>query len=223
MPRWTCPNCSSTKLAPSKPRRDDVRRYCLACSEKTGRLVQRVCPVLQKKALNLQERRARQRENLQRARRSIKELATRRRKERAAWEAPLRALHNKWQRLKTWGQILDCTLNIKKSSDNGDHGWAYPAKNGKGKVVCYVRGFEPVDGAANQALLLHEMAHIAAGPGEHHSLRWRELFIAACDEILGGRIPVPDLPPGRPTKAAIHKLVHDAFIQAYGVKNDDQV
>jgi hypothetical protein len=31
-------------LAPSKPRRDDVRRYCLDCSKRTGRLVERTCP-----------------------------------------------------------------------------------------------------------------------------------------------------------------------------------
>lgn len=220
MPRWVCPDCSSTKLAPQKPRRDDVRRYCLPCSEKTGRLVQRVCPVLQKKALNLQERRAKQRENLQKARRAVKEMATRRRKERVDWEKPLRQLHERWQRLRSWGLVLNCSLNIKRSSRRPDHGWAYPERYGKGKVVIYLDPVAPVDGAANQALLLHEMAHIAAGPGEHHSIKWRELFIAACDEILGEHIAVPDLPPGRPTKAAIHKLVHDAFIQAYGVKNE---
>lgn len=42
--RWTCPRCSTGRLAPSRPRRDDVRRYCLPCSEATGRLVERVCP-----------------------------------------------------------------------------------------------------------------------------------------------------------------------------------
>jgi hypothetical protein len=38
---WTCPTCSSRKLAPRRARRNDVRTYCLACSEKTGRLVRR--------------------------------------------------------------------------------------------------------------------------------------------------------------------------------------
>lgn len=42
--RWVCPLCRAGKLAPSRPRRDDVRRYCLPCSAKTGRLVEKVAP-----------------------------------------------------------------------------------------------------------------------------------------------------------------------------------
>lgn len=49
MVRWVCPNCDQGKLAPSRPRRDDVRRYCLACSEETGRLVERAAPALDRK------------------------------------------------------------------------------------------------------------------------------------------------------------------------------
>ncbi len=48
--RWVCPRCGSGVLAPSRPRRDDVRRFCLKCSQKTGRLVERTCPVLDLKA-----------------------------------------------------------------------------------------------------------------------------------------------------------------------------
>lgn len=40
--RWSCPLCSSGVLAPSRPRKVDVRRWCLACSEKTGKLIERV-------------------------------------------------------------------------------------------------------------------------------------------------------------------------------------
>jgi len=48
MKRWVCPLCGSGKLAPSRPRKDDTRRFCLPCSEKTGRLVERTCPALDK-------------------------------------------------------------------------------------------------------------------------------------------------------------------------------
>ncbi len=41
---WVCPSCGGGLLAPGRPRRDDVRRYCLPCSEATGRLVARTCP-----------------------------------------------------------------------------------------------------------------------------------------------------------------------------------
>lgn len=47
MRRWTCPTCGSGVLAPDAPRKDDARRYCLDCTARTGRLVQRACPALE--------------------------------------------------------------------------------------------------------------------------------------------------------------------------------
>lgn len=47
--RWKCANCNHGLLAPMKPRKNDVRRYCLPCSAKTGKLVERVSPTLEKK------------------------------------------------------------------------------------------------------------------------------------------------------------------------------
>ena len=41
MKRWYCPQCGSGKLAPERMREDNVLRYCLSCSETTGRLVRR--------------------------------------------------------------------------------------------------------------------------------------------------------------------------------------
>ena len=46
--RWKCANCDHGLLAPTKPRKNDVRRYCLPCSAKTGKLVERVSPTLEK-------------------------------------------------------------------------------------------------------------------------------------------------------------------------------
>lgn len=45
--RWKCERCGDGLLAPSKPRRDDVRRFCLPCSSETGRLVERIAPALE--------------------------------------------------------------------------------------------------------------------------------------------------------------------------------
>jgi len=47
--RWKCEICDNGLLAPMKPRKNDVRRYCLPCSAKTGKLVERVAPSLEKK------------------------------------------------------------------------------------------------------------------------------------------------------------------------------
>ena len=46
---WRCPDCGNQKRAPGKPRRNDVRRFCLPCSQRTGYMVERVCPVLETK------------------------------------------------------------------------------------------------------------------------------------------------------------------------------
>ena len=47
--RWKCEKCDDGLLAPTRPRKNDVRRYCLPCSAKSGRLVDRVAPSLEKK------------------------------------------------------------------------------------------------------------------------------------------------------------------------------
>jgi hypothetical protein len=44
--RWECPNGCAAVLGPSRPRRDDVARYCLRCSAQVGRLVDRTSPAL---------------------------------------------------------------------------------------------------------------------------------------------------------------------------------
>jgi hypothetical protein len=46
--RWKCEICNHGLLAPTKPRKNDVRRYCLPCSGKTGKLVERISPTLEK-------------------------------------------------------------------------------------------------------------------------------------------------------------------------------
>jgi len=46
--RWHCPKCNGWKLAPEKMNAEDSRRFCFPCSDKTGRLVRRTCPALDK-------------------------------------------------------------------------------------------------------------------------------------------------------------------------------
>ncbi len=50
--RWACPHAATTAcpavLAPTQPRRDDARRFCLPCTARTGKLVPRVAPTLAK-------------------------------------------------------------------------------------------------------------------------------------------------------------------------------
>lgn len=49
--RWACPDPEHAGvLAPSKMRMDDTRRFCWPCSERKGRLVERVCVVRETRA-----------------------------------------------------------------------------------------------------------------------------------------------------------------------------
>jgi len=49
MKRWKCPqDIHPGVLAPSKPRKNDIRRYCIPCSQKSGRLTERIAPAVAK-------------------------------------------------------------------------------------------------------------------------------------------------------------------------------
>ena len=68
--RWKCPQCGAGILAPTKPRKDDVRRYCLPCSSKNGRLVERIAPALEaRREQTVEKRREKARQKRQVARR----------------------------------------------------------------------------------------------------------------------------------------------------------
>lgn len=59
---WRCPDCEGGIRAPSRMKRNDVRRYCLTCSESTGFLVERTAPALDKvRAIKKQRRTAKRR------------------------------------------------------------------------------------------------------------------------------------------------------------------
>ena len=68
--RWKCEQCDNGLLAPSRPRKNDVRRYCLPCSAKRGTLVERIAPALEKKreqraafvSVKVKEKRVRERQ-----------------------------------------------------------------------------------------------------------------------------------------------------------------
>lgn len=87
--RWICPveSCGSVKLAPERARLDDTRTYCLTCSEKTGRLVRRIAPVVEAK----RAARAARRESIE-AKRADKRRANRTRLEALRKSAEERAL-----------------------------------------------------------------------------------------------------------------------------------
>ncbi len=91
--RWKCPTCGHGLLAPQRPRRDDVRRYCLPCSSKTGKLVERVAPALDAQR-NARDMARREREKAQRARK------------RQANNTPRKVAQRHWSKVGEHGMLI---------------------------------------------------------------------------------------------------------------------
>jgi hypothetical protein len=189
--RWTCPICGSGKLAPSRPRRDDTRRYCLSCSEKTGRLVQRECAALERQRGVAKERAVRKRQAAQERSKA---------REKAKDPFDMKGWFKRLQRLDTF--------NVKREYRDRrktEGGWALTTKlesrwkrvelelrGGRGggrayggyRILLNVGGGRP----CNQlSTLIHEMAHIVNHwrGGRGHDDGWRSIFGAAIQDLTG--------------------------------------
>jgi len=183
--RWVCPRCSKGAIAPERPRKDDVRRYCLPCSKKTGKLVERTCPALDK-------------------RREAKAALTRQRKKKAADKRAadprehIRRLFNHWKRHPVWaGDCAHATVTVHAhKSKERTSGYAYYMS---GEVHLTI-GSDP---AMARAVILHELAHVAQGRRDPLNTRghddgFRSILMEAATEIVG--------PVDPPTQDHIHDL-----------------
>lgn len=169
MRRWICPTCDTGALAPDRPRRDDVRRYCLPCSQRTGRLVERTCPALDKqratRAAATKERTA-----ARRARDTERAVAAR--------------SHNGVDLLAEakiiWRHMADHhrgrpmpELRLRFTSK------AYCTGNAnRQRAVVSVGRYAST--ASALMVLTHELAHSAApNPGDWHDERWADCYVTA--------------------------------------------
>jgi hypothetical protein len=208
MKRWICPICSRGKLAPAKPARDDARRYCLRCTERTGKLVERVSPAAQRAAAERGERRAAAAER-ERGRRSSQRLRERERvvAEAEVYPGILRVLMSRWERLATWGaDIRGLSLAIRRRAQPYSTGRAYYRE----ARIAVTAGTTEGDGYAT---LLHELAHHAGhrrpGPAQidGHGSAFYRLLARAAEEVLGRPL---DLPPG-PADRRVNAVLAAAF------------
>lgn len=190
--RWVCPTCGNGVLAPARPRRDDVRRYCLRCSEKTGRLVERTCPAADRKRQAQTEKRAaltsRKRERARESERAHRTAGPYDLLAEARRFAKLPAV-----RLRHFPDIeLRRSTSKEHSSGHCYYGW--PAR-----IVVTV-GTNPHDAAAT---MLHEIVHAELG-GEGHSTRfWDTVRRAAREAWPGATFKFLDAPNGWQTQRAI--------------------
>jgi len=208
--RWVCPQCGAGKLAPSRPRKDDVRRYCLPCSERTGRLVERLSPALERQRREKEERR-RSRDKRKRAAKT--RARARNREARAEWivereialgfaqDGGKDSIHGWFRRLrklKAWGcKMSHCSLRV-RYSDTDRH--AHPWTSGhawleEGEIV--ITAAKPRAGyptlrqkAEVIQTLLHELAHPAAfgrfgHEGTNHGPEFKRTLLEAAEELTG--------------------------------------
>lgn len=194
--RWVCPRCGAGKLAPSRPRKDDVRRYCLACSERTGRLVRRLSPALERQRRDQQERRKaktkRKRATERKRRENQRQAVQERRQEREALLGlpfSLESFVRRVQRLKAWGADLT-KVGIKIRFGEGSWTSGHAKRNwwyiGDGTMITVTIG----KGATPENTLetiVHEYAHHADyrhSSGGHGEVMKR-LLINAVEELTG--------------------------------------
>jgi hypothetical protein len=197
--RWKCPNGCGGVLGPKRPRRDDVRRYCLDCSKATGRLVERFSPVIDKG----RERKA------QAAREKARKKVQREKEREAAYYTTrvLRTIDGKLQRVevdllqelkkmqklkafyrynKPWRGPI--TLKVRRANHRPTSrlGYAKPwsqeisVTTYPGQTMWEIR-----------EILLHEIAHLRQGRADanhhrcHHGPSFKKLFREAGWEYFG--------------------------------------
>lgn len=165
--RWECPNGCAAVLASTRPRRDDVARFCLACSAKSGRLVQRSAPALERQR---SERRARTKEQAAAKReREVSRAAARFcvggldlvAALYQAWSLPISREWRETRRLPS--QVPG--LHVRRVAMLvGSYGYAWPWQHRMVVKVCEgnARSELTVEREKLRALgtLLHELAHI---------------------------------------------------------------
>lgn len=129
--RWKCSRCDSGVLAPSKPRKDDIRRYCLPCSEEAGRLQMRVAPALEKQ----RERSAvSNKKKNQRKRQLVSKRASVKNQKMAVLKARQRLLNKEaariWDLMEPWhknrrnGKVPKVIIGVAKGVGQGGGGHA---------------------------------------------------------------------------------------------------
>lgn len=172
--RWVCETCGSGKLGPQRPRKDNVVRYCLPCSEKTGRLVQRAAPAVQKrreaqaeKAKAKRERKA-QRERERERKRSTLTLtdATGRKVEVHVQKEVMRLAR------KAGVSEPDLSWNRRTDGCNSGRAWWHEERIhlsiGSSSLEAFCR------------LVAHELAHIGVPKPAKHSDVWRDEYERIC-------------------------------------------
>ena len=168
--RWRCDTCGRGINAPERMRRDDVRRFCLPCSTKSGTLVERTNV---RAASRDEARRARAAATAQRRREA--------RAERRAAQAPMRFVERKartmlgdglpvaseaariWRILTKHHGAVGPVPRIERPKvrveERDGKLWAYSSQ--RGSYAYTAAGFVSLRIGASWETLAHELVHMA--------------------------------------------------------------
>ena len=189
--RWACPNGCPAVLAPSRPRRDDVARYCLPCSATRGRLVLRIAPALEaKRAAKVTSDKAKK--TARAARTAERETAyytvhgvDLREELRKLWSLPItRELRAK---LPPIHRAAPPKLIVRNRYAGANRYGVYYGR--EHKIV--INRIDGHDAHTVRDTLAHELAH-ALAPGAHHGIAWKTAYRLLCEQGYGVRPRVED-------------------------------
>lgn len=182
--RWSCPNDArhSAVLGPSKPRRNNVCRYCLVCSSRHGVLVERVAPVVEKKRVARKERTA-----------AKAKAEGERRDATHARRLTVAGIRVDEEVARLWK--LPVAMAARRASSMVPHVHVRRAgvkpRTRLGHAYAFAREIQIVDYpgiTANDVLetLAHEVAHCLT-PSKGHGVAWKTAFRLLCEQRHGVR------------------------------------
>jgi hypothetical protein len=181
--RWACPNGCAAVLGPTKPRRDDVSRYCLPCSQREGKLVPRVAPALEA-----------ERDRRELSREDAEKKAKARDEERSRAAHTIAGLDVREEIRKLWNSSVarefrrprakPPSVKVRRAMSKpvSRYAWASVARHAIG-----ITDYPGIDAADVKELLAHEVAHILNGEGRGHETRWKAIFRRLAFEVYGVR------------------------------------
>lgn len=175
MKRYVCPReCGNNLLAPNRMASDDVRRFCLPCSEETGKLVERICPARERKKARKAEAR-REQAKAERARERERTAHLRQAKKDRRKAARLKVWETEGLKMRPeWLEIRDGKLGHGRA---GRTGWVVA---GRDSTATW-----------NALVIVHELTHICLYRLRHvskwkgHGRAFRGIFLAAACEFFG--------------------------------------
>jgi hypothetical protein len=187
--RWECPTGQHPAiLASTRPARDAIVRYCLKCSEATGKLTPRVAPALERKRAAAAESAA------AKAKAARAKAAAAKIKAKAAEDArytvegvDLRKEMTKLLKLRIFGGTTgrlfrnppDLVISRRSSAPTSRYGYAEHTWSGRRISICTWPGLTLADA---RETLVHELVHHFVGLHRGHDEVFRQTMTKAFRE-----------------------------------------